>query len=131
VGTNYYWVTAPRHDSDYIEAEGPYLHICKLSGGWQPLFQGHPSDMGEDSAGMTIQSVEHWKTVMANDSLGRIKDEYGAVYTQKAFWKKIEDWRRIKKLQKHIPYMKKHHPTYLADYWVDSKGYEFDKRDFS
>ena len=128
MGTNYYWVRPPRHDSEYVELEGARLHICKLSGGWKPLFQGWPDPEGKDPV---IVSVEGFKDLFASEPGGHIEDENGYVWEQKLFWEKIADWQNGRNLIDHLKYMAKRHPEYMSDYWRDDEGFEFDKRDFS
>jgi hypothetical protein len=134
MGTNYYWVKPPRHGSDYIEAEGESLHICKLSGGWMPLFQGYPMMEDDDpyTKSMAVASVAEWKRIMAEEPEGYIRDEYMERHSQKAFWDKVESWKKAKKKNiQHLKYMAEHHPGCIGEYWVDKQGYEFDKRKFS
>lgn len=160
MGTNFYMITKNKTMASiyapysYELTDTPYfgyeIHVAKTSCGWLPLFQGHKNG---------INSVSEYKAAYETGEFD-IVDEYGTSYNWNEFEDRVlkfnggirgvQDPEKIERDKSSIFY-DKNLPEYSPishiggtkqsykydfeefynDYFEDSEGFEFDRRDFS
>lgn len=161
MGTNFYMITKNKEMAQryapysYELTDEPYfgyqIHVAKTSCGWLPVWQGHKDG---------INSVAEYKAAYDTGEF-KIYDEYGTEYNWDAFDDRVLKFNGgVRGAQKPVEYKKDKNdrfydsnmPEYVPvshipgnqqsynyrmfaedydDYFVDSQGYEFDKRSFS
>lgn len=95
MGTNYYWT--PTNSLGFPSPSS--LHIGKISGGWQFMFQGytpeslkqrwaHRPDAHELPSEYTIKSWEQWKALILSG--GIVSDEYDHTLRAEDFIEMVE-----------------------------------------
>lgn len=105
----------------------PKIHIGLRSGGWKFLFQACDE----------FNSFEEFKNYYnENKNKLMIIDEYDKEYSLDEFIEEVNETYSKKDNISHIEYVKNNSFDYFtfefrSDYFVDDKGYEFSKRQFS
>ena len=107
MGTNYY---ACYNYCEHCKREDR-LHICKLSLGYRPIFQAYKNEK------FKIVSWRDWKDFLEKPGV-LIKNEYGNLIVQDAFYKKIEEWQRHFEVTPRIS-------NYDNDSFLNDEGYQF------
>lgn len=160
MGTNFYMITKNKTMASiyapysYELTDTPYfgyeIHVAKTSCGWLPLFQGHKNG---------INSVSEYKAAYETGEFD-IVDEYGTSYNWDEFEDRVLKFnggvrgtQKPEKIErdKSSMFYDKNLPEYSPishiggtkqsykydfeefynDYFEDSEGFEFDRRDFS